>query len=215
MLEVLDTTGGLQRIQMLYQRDYVVSISFPIAVEKVPAKDIQWERDFGTKLHSSPRQDLKERGLPTAVATSMSIPGHPSMRQLILMATRYAIDAHPQSPWAKEQWKEGPPRCGDYVLVHSPVAGSRYAWTWNLHESVVARLSAQLTRMVKSGNGHAIRIETSGWIASFSMCRGVRGQIRRVLKSAQKLWAACHRTPWPGPDSDNLPFIGDFRRQQR
>jgi hypothetical protein len=69
--------------------------------------------------------------------------------------------------------------------------------------------------MVKSGNGHGVRTETTAWIAIFSMSRGVRAQIRRILKSAQKLWAACHRTPWPGQDSDDLPFITDFRRQQR
>ena len=213
MREVLDMTSALQRIQMLYQRGYVVWISFSTAAEKVPAKDMQWERDFGTRLRASQRQDRKERGLPTAVATSTSVVGYPTMRQLILMATPFATGAHPQSPWSKEQWNERPPHCGDYVLVHSPVPGGRYAWTWNLHESVVARISAQLTRMVKAGNGPAVRIETTAWIASFSMSRGVRGQIRKVLKSGEKLWAACQQTPWPGVDPDDLPFVAEFRQQ--
>lgn len=214
MREFLNTTEGLRRLMQNYQRGYVLSISFITAEEKVAAKDFQWERDFGTRLLAYQRQDRKQRGQPTAVATSVPVPGNPSMRELFLMSTRFALDAHPDSPWAKERWSDRLPRCGDYILVHSPSKSGPYGWTWNLQESVLVRLAARLTRLVKAKDAFGVRTETYGWCDTFSMVRGVRGQLIYTIKSARKLWIACHQTPWPGISPEELPFISEFRRQQ-
>lgn len=214
MREVLNTTAALWQVMQHFQRGYTVSIAFVTEFEKVPGKALQWERDFGTRLLSYQKQDRKQRGLPTAVALSTQVHGNPSKRELILMATPLALSAHPDSPWAKQQWAEHLPRCGVYVMVCSPRPLGGYSWTWNLQASVFARLSARLTQLVKSRNAGAVRSETESWVLIFSMYRGVRAQLIRAIRSAQKLWQACHRTSWPGIDPEALPFITEFRRQQ-
>jgi hypothetical protein len=214
MREVLNTTAALWQVMQNYQRGYTVSIGFVTESEKVSGKALQWERDFGTRLLSYQKQDRKQRGLPTAVALSTQVHGSPSKRELILMATPFAVTAHPDSPWAKEKWVEHLPRCGVYIMVRSPRPQGGYSWTWNLQASVRARLSARLTQLVKSKNTSAVRTETESWVQIFSMFRGVRAQLIRAIRSAQKLWQACHRTSWPGIDPENLPFITEFRRQQ-
>lgn len=214
MREVLNTTAALWQVMRHYQRGYTVSIAFVTESEKVPGKALQWERDFGTRLLSYQKQDRKQRGLPTAVALCTQVHGSPSKRELILMATPLALSAHPDSPWAKQKWMEHPPQCGVYIMVRSPRPQGGYSWTWNLQESVRSQLSARLTQLVKSKNAFAVRSETESWAQIFSMYRGVRGQLIRTIKSAQKLWHACHRTNWPGIAPEHLPFITEFRRQE-
>ncbi|MCZ8073765.1 MAG: hypothetical protein O9341_06495 [Paucibacter sp.] len=214
MREVLNTTVALWQVMQHYQRGYTVSIAFVTDSEKVLAKSLQWERDFGTRLLSYQKQDRKQRGLPTAVALSTQVHGSPSKRELILMATPLALSAHPDSPWAKQKWMEQLPQCGVYIMVRSPRLQGGYSWTWNLQERVRSQLSARLTHLVKSKNAFAVRSETESWTQIFSMYRGVRGQLIRAIKSAQKLWHACHGSSWPGIDPKSLPCITEFRRQQ-
>lgn len=214
MREFLNTTDALRRVMQCHQRGYVLSVSFIIPEEKVAAKAMQWERDFGTRLLPYQRQDRKQRGQPTAVATSTSVPGSPSMRELFLMATRFALEAHPDSPWAKEQWSDRLPRNGVYIMVRSPNQRGPYAATWNLQESVLQRLGARLIRLVKAKDAFGVRAETYGWADTFSLFRGVRGQLIYTIKSARKLWVASHQTPWPGIPPAELPFITEFRRPQ-
>lgn len=214
MREILHTTDALRQVQQQFQRGYTVSVSFLIDAEKVEGKALQWERDFGTRLLSYQKQDRKQRSLPTAVALSTQCPGQPSRRELILMATPFALVAHPDSPWAKERWSESLPRCAVYTMVRSPRPQGGYSWTWNLQAGVLHRLSGRLTQLVKSKNDFAVRTETESWVHVFSLFRGVRGQLIRTIKAAQKLWYACHQTPWPGIEPDALPFITEFRRQQ-
>lgn len=211
MREILNTTAALQQILRSYQRGYTFWLAFVTESEKVPAKAVQWERDFGTRLLAYQKQDRKQRGLPTAVAFSTQVHGSPSKRELVLMATPLVQKAHPESPWSNQIWSAHLPQCGVYIMVRSPRRQGGYAWTWKLQESVRARLSARLTQLVKSKNALAIRTETESWVQIFSMFRGVRSQLIRAIKSAQKLWHACHRTSWPGVDPEALPFVSEFR----
>ena len=211
MREVLNMTEGLRRLMLTYVRGYSVWISFQTEEERVVSKALQWERDYGTRLLAYQRQDLKERGQPTAVATSMLVLGSPSLREVFLMATPLALSAPKASPWATQKWQERPLRCGIYIMVRSPRPRGDYAWTWNLQADVVSRLASRLTYLVKSGNEFSIRVEINSWVSTFSMFRGVRQQLTRLLKSAQKLWHACHRINWPAISPESLPFITEFK----
>lgn len=210
MKEVLTSIEAHQRILRNFTLGYEVWISFVTDVEKVGAKDVEWTAQYGTRLLSYQRQDRKQRGHPTAVATSVRVLGAPHSRELILMATPLALAAHPSSHWQKQRWNQRPPECGDYFMVREPRTRRDYAWTWRLKQQELNKLSARMTTLVKAGNAAALRSELEVWTRVFIMHRGVRQQFARLLTSAQKLWHVCHHSQWPGIEPGALPFITKF-----
>jgi len=212
-----DFNEGLRRVARSYaSHGYTVSVSFETDFTKVDAKAEQWAEQFGTTLLPYQKQDRRQKGLPTAVATCLPVLGLPHRRLLILMATPTALNAPQASPWATQRWKEGPPNCGHYELIHSPrEKRGDYAWTWRLSAAEVQNISKRLISLVKTKNAAAIRKETEIWIKVFSLQRGVRSQFAKLLQSARKLWLACHGCPWPGVNPEQLPFISQFRAANR
>lgn len=208
-----DFNEGLRRVARSYAvHGYTVSVAFETDFAKVHAKADQWAEQFGTNLSAYKRQDRKQMGLPTAVATCLPVLGLPHRRLLVLMATPTALSAPQASPWATERWREGAPNCGPYELIYSPrESRGDYAWTWRLNAAEVQSISKRLISLVKTKNATAIRKETEIWVKMFSMQRGVRSQYSKLLKSARKLWLACHGCPWPGVNPDQLPFVSQFR----
>ena len=150
MKEVPTTIACLKRILFCYGRGYTVWIRFETDLEKVPAKAAQWKEQFGTGLLPYQRQDRKERGLPTAVATSSRVLGNPYVRELILMATPLALEPPPMSPWLTQKWITRPPECGPFVMVHAPRTRGDYAWTWKLQNAEIQRRSEEHTSELQS-----------------------------------------------------------------
>ena len=207
-----DATTALQQIRSCWQRGYVSWISFEIAVEKVESKGLDLAEKFGTRLPSWKRQDLKEAGRPTAVASCVRVLGNPARREIILMATPLVHLAPPGSPWTRERWRDRLPEVGSFVMVKEPRERGDAAWTWRLQERIYQQLSADLVRAVKQGDASGVAVRCSTWIKVFPMAGGVRRQLRRLFRSASKLWTACQRTPWPGVDPDRLPMQIGFRK---
>lgn len=207
-----DMTTALQHIFLCWHRGYRNWVSFEILSEKVESKALELADTFGTKLPSWKRQDRKEAGLPTAVAGCVRIIGNPAKREVVLMATPLVRVAPTSSPWAREKWRDRLPEVGCFVMVQEPRQRGDLAWTWKLQESVYQRLAHELTVAVKRGDARAVLLRCETWLKLFPMTRGVRRQMRRLFMSASKLWGACHRTPWPGPDFSHLPMQIGFRK---
>lgn len=214
MKEVPTTIAALNRVLLCYQRGYTLWIRFQTDIEKVEAKANQWKGQFDTALLSYERQDKKERGIPTAVATSSRVLGNPYARELILMATPLALRMPQTSVWATQKWISRPPESGPFVMVHSPRDRGDYAWTWKLQEVELNRLSKRLTSLVKTRDALAVNVETEAWVKIFPMFRGVRSQFKRLLWSGEKLWTACNSSPWPGVPHDSLPIINRFHKER-
>lgn len=207
-----DFNEGLRRVQRAYSsHGYTVHVRFETDLIKVESKGQQWAEEYGTTELAHRKQHRRQRGLPTAVATCLPVLGLPHRRMLILMATPAALTAPRESPWATQRWMQGPPSCGPYELIRSARERGDYAWTWRLRATELHSISRRLISLVKSGNAGAVRKETEIWIKVFSLQRGVRTQFAKLLRSARKLWLACHGTPWPGVDPDHLPFVSKFR----
>jgi hypothetical protein len=207
-----DFNEGLRRVLRAYSKHgYTLSVCFEADFTKVDSKAAQWAEQFGTNLLAYQKQDRRQRGLPTAVATCLPVLGLPHRRTLILMSTPHALRAPQASPWSRERWSDSPPRCAPYELVHTPRDRGDYSWTWRLDAAEMQRISKRLIDLVKTKNAESIRLETAIWIKCFSMQRGVRSQFAKLFRSARKLWQACHGLPWPGVDPDHLPFISQFR----
>ena len=209
------STVALQLVLRDYILGYTKWVSFRTDIEKVASKSAQWEVEYGTRLLPYQKQRRKRDGLPTASATSMPAVGHPHAREIILMATPLVQDAHPASPWHKQQWRADPPEFGVYVMVREPRVRGDYAWTWRIQQDEMSKLSSRLTAVVKAGNAATVRRETEIWLKVFSMQGGVRRQFSRMLRSAKKLWDQCHKSPWPGVDPDALPAIVQFRKESK
>lgn len=207
------STVALQLVLRDYMLGYTHWVGFRADVEKVPVKASQWEMEFGTSLLPYQKQRRKRDGLPTAVATCMPSVGFPNHRQIILMATPLLQQAHPASPWHKQQWRQSPPEFWPYIMVREPRIRGDYAWTWRIQDSEFLKISARLTAIIKSGNAATVRTETEVWLRVFSMQGGVRRQFRKMLSSGRKLWVASHKSTWPGVDPDELPAIVQFRKE--
>lgn len=207
-----DMTTALQHILLCWLRGYTSWASFEIAVEKVDAKGIELADTFGTRLPSWKRQDHKEAGRPTAVASCVRVVGNPAKREIIVMATPLVHSAPPNSPWPRERWLDRLPEVGSFVMVKEPRERGDAAWTWRLQESVYQHLSGELTRAVKRGDASGIAIRCQTWVKILPMTGGVRRQLRRLFKSAGKLWVACHGSPWPGLSPELLPRQVGFRK---
>lgn len=207
-----DLTPAMKAILFHYTRGYTLWNSFEVDEEKVAGIAGKWAEIYGTNLPSWKRHDRKLKELPTAVGLAGPVIGKPRRLQAIVLATPFAGAALQNSPWAREKWLKRPPEFSDFVMVREPREGSGYVWTWKLQNQVHDGLEKYLTTLVKIGDAAQVRQETTHWVRFYPMFSGVRRQIRRIYRSAEKLWSATQKSEWPGPHPENLPIMGGFRK---
>lgn len=209
----LKTTQALQQILWYRSKDsYTVWIRFQTDIEKVGAKDHQFAEQFGTRLLPSTKQKRKLKGLPTAAAVCTHVHDDPYKREIVLLATPLALNAHPASPWAKQAWKQSPPECDIYVMVHEPRERGDYTWTWRLQQHAINSMSRHLTSLVKFGDASAVQNYIKSLFKYLAMFGGVRRQVKQMLWSGQKLWTRCHGSPWPGAMPEDIPMMTKFKK---
>jgi hypothetical protein len=207
-----DLTPALQSILLQWIHGYTCwTVTDPLPRAKAEAVLAKWAELYGTNLPAWKRQDRKEKGLPNAVALAAPVVGLSGRFQLVLMATAPALSAPTVSPFSREKWKTRCPEFAEYVIVHEPRDRGDYAWTWRLQEKVVAGLENQLISIIGRIDAVEVRRQTFQWVGVYVLFGGVRRQLRRILRSSQKLWARKHKTVWPGPDPDKLPAMVGFR----
>ena len=207
-----DITPSLRAILFHFIKGYTVWVSFTVDDEKVDAIAEKWAETYGTRLPGWKRQDRKQKQLPTAVALAAPVIGKPGQKQVMLMATEFAVKMPESTPWSKEKWLTRLPEFSDFVMVHEPRDGSGYVWTWKLQDQVLGGLENHLTTLVKLGDGGQVRHETQHWMRFYPMYGGVRRQIRRMYRGEKKLWRATRKSPWPGFDPERLPIMAGFKK---
>ncbi len=206
-----DLTPSLKAILFHFIKGYTVWTSFTVEAEKVGSIGEKWAETYGTQLPGWKRQDRKAKKLPTAVAVAAPVIGRADLRQVILMATEFALAMPENSPWRKEKWLTRLPEFSDFVIVHEPRDEAGYVWSWRIKERVLGGLQNHLTTLVKVGDAAQVRHETQHWTRFYPMYGGVRRQIRRMFRGAEKLWTATRKTPWPGQDPEKLPVMVGFK----
>lgn len=207
-----DLTPALRAILFHFIKGYTVWTSFTVEAEKLNGIASKWSEVYGTQLPGWKRQDRKEKQLPTAVAVAAPVIGRADLRQVILMATEFALAMPENSPWRKEKWLTRLPEFSDFVIVHEPREGAGYAWSWRIKEQVLGGLQNHLTTLVKLGDTDQVRHETNHWVRFYPLFGGVRRQIRRMYRGASKLWTATKKSPWPGPDPERIPIMLGFKK---
>ena len=206
-----DITPALKAILFHFIKGYTVWTSFIVEDEKVEGIACKWAEVYGTQLPSWKRQDRKQKQLPTAVALAAPVIGKPGQKQVMLMATEFAVKMPENTPWAKEKWLTRLPEFSDFVVVHEPREGAEYVWSWRIQDRVLGGLENHLNTLVKGGDAGQVRHETQHWTRFYPMYGGVRRQIRRMYRGASKLWQATRKSPWPGQDPEKLPVMVGFR----
>ena len=206
-----DLTPALRAILFHFIKGYTVWTSFIVEDERLGGISSKWAEVYGTQLSGWKRQDRKGKQLPTAVALAAPVIGRPGLKQVMLMATEFALKMPENSPWRKEKWLTRLPEFSDFVIVHEPREGAGYAWSWRLKERVLDGLQNHLTTLVKLGDAAQVRHETHHWVRFYPLYGGVRRQIRRMYRGASKLWMATRKSPWPGQDPEKLPVMLGFK----
>lgn len=209
-----DLTHGLQAILLHHLRGYTHSVAFDVDDDKLAAKGAALAVDYGTRLPGWQRQDRKQAGQPTAVAAALhTFATPPGKRTIVLMATSLVEQAHPASPWARQKWNAGPVELGSYALAYERRDRGDSGWTWRLNDQVFNGISRYIHTLVTQGDADAIRRETALWPKVYSMFGGVRRQLRKLLRSNQRLWSQLHSSTWPGLQESQLPQLGSWRKR--
>jgi hypothetical protein len=206
-------TDILKTIMLNYQRGYTCWVSFDVRPEKLPDLATKFRDLYGTHFPPAERYRRKRKGLPTAIAFAGPDYGRPDLVRVFVMATEFA-KTFPQGPFSREKWNVVPPEYSRFHMVQEPRERGDYAWTWRIQNRDYGILDQWLTQLVKTGKAEQVRAEAEKIVSLNPLFGGVRRQVRRLLRSSSKLWAAIHRTdglPWPGPDPEKLPMMGSFK----
>lgn len=207
-----DITPALQAILRSWSTgDTACWVSFVVPAEKLDGIDAKFTEVYGTRLSAEKRRWRRNKGLPTAWSASMPVLGNPYKREIILMASREAMSMQ-DTPWAREKWLTRPPEASDFVLVREPRDRGDYAWTWRIQDRAFGLVEQHLIGLVKAGDPQAF--EYSRYLVRlYPLFGGVRRQLRRLIKSAAKLWVATRKTPWGGQDPEAIPAMVGFRKE--
>jgi hypothetical protein len=205
-------TDAMRAILKNWTNGYTCWISFISTEDKEDSIEEKWAEKYGTTLPAWRRQDKKQAHLPTAVSLSGPVIGHEKKREIVMMATSYALKAPPKTAWTSEKWKTGVIEFSDFRLTHEPRERGDYAWTWRLKPEVENGLLKYWKSLVMSCDGAEIAKDTHKAVRFYPMFGGVRRQLRRIFNGLRKLWTAKWKTPWPGPDPDHLPMMGGFKK---
>lgn len=107
---------------------------------------------------------------------------------------------------------------GDYALIQSTrssAVGGGTHWSWFLTPQAERREANYLTGLAQAAGSsrQSYRLEAfTGTLLNRPLHAGVRQQVAKMLRRAQKVWAKhSNGLPWPGPDPASLPHLGAYR----
>lgn len=171
---------------------------------------------YETDISASARQWRKNRNKCCAHLIAAPMPGE-KIRWMLLVThdgegevkrREQLQDAHT----ARLIW-------GDYMLVQATrtsALGGGTRWTWFLTPQVEQREARYLTKLaqVAALGGQSFRLAAfTSTLLLRPMHSGVRQQVAKMLRRAQKVWAKHAKgVPWPGPDPGALPYVGRYQR---
>lgn len=209
-----DITPALQSVLRSWSTgDVGCWVSFVVHRDKLDGIREKWIENYGTNLSAEKRRWRKRSGLPTATACAVPILGFPHKVECILLASSQAIGAS-GGAFSREKWLTRPPEIGDFVMVQEPRERGDYRWTWRIQQRQLGLLGQHLTALVKLGDGQGVAANSHGMVRLYPMFGGVRRQVRRLLRSSQKLWDARSDGGWPGPDPEALPAMVGYRKER-
>lgn len=207
-----DMAAAMQAVGFNFQRGKRLWVRFAIDPEKVALKSAEWAATLGTTLEPWRRQDRHQRGLPTAAAVcGPGFGSGGSKLEVVLMATEFVRGTSPDSPWGRQQWNDRLPEFGSFVMVREQNNQRKVTWTWRLQDHELHGRTRYLSSLVKSRDAAGVRNECEAWRNVYPMWSGIRRQLQSLLRSAMKLWTACHSTPWPSITPNDLPPMIGFR----
>lgn len=208
-----DITPALQAVLRSWSTgDTGCWVSFLVDESKAAGIDAKWSETYGTRLSAEKRRWRRSKGLPTAWAASVPVLGYPHKRQLVLMASTDAMCAGDQ--WSREKWRHDPPEVSDFVLVREPRERGDYASTWRVQEKRLSLVQQHMLSLIKDRDPSVF--EYSRYLVRFyPMFGGVRRQLRRMLRSASKLWSATAKGEWLGQDPEMLPVMVGYKKELR
>jgi hypothetical protein len=208
-----DITPALQGILRSWSTgDTSCWVSFRIDRAKLEGVREKWMEAYGTGLSAEKRRWRRSKGLPTAWACALPVLGNPYQVECVLLASSEAVTVN-IGPFSREKWVVRPPEVSDFVIVKEPRERRDYAWTWRIQDRQAALLEQHMSALVKSGDHIAVKVEAEHWIRFYPMFGGVRRQLRRMVRSGEKLWLATRKSLWPGPNSETLPMMVGFRNE--
>jgi hypothetical protein len=209
-----DLTAALQSMLRDWAHGYQAWIDpFFTDPDKLPALNDKWHENYGIRFPAHTRRYRHSKGLPTAVAYAAPAPGFRTRVRVVLLARLSAIP--PQSPWAREKWRRDLLVFDDYIISREPDATGTLRWTWRVQDRVFGIWQQDMLRLVKLGDAAEVARTTYQAVSYWPMFGGVRRQLRRSLRGAQKLWQAMHKTKWPGFDPESLPSMVGFRAHKK
>jgi hypothetical protein len=209
-----DLTAAMQSMLKDWGQGYQAWIEpFFTDLDKLPALGDKWHENYGIRFPAHTRRYRHTKGLPTAVAYAAPAPGFRTRARVVLLARLPTIP--PQSAWSREKWRRDLLIFDDYIISREPDATGTPRWTWKIQDRPFGIWEQDMLRLVKLGDASEVARTTQQAVAYWPMFGGIRRQMRRSLRGAQKLWQAMHKTKWPGFDPEALPSITGFSRSEK
>lgn len=209
-----DLTPALQGILRSWATgDTHCWIAFRTEADKLDALRDKFIEAYGTKLGPEKRRWRRSQGLPTSWAAAAPVLGHPNAREIILLASREALDMT-LGPFSREKWIQTPPEFSDFVITKEPRPRGDYSWTWRINRRTDHLIDEHLKQVVLAGRSRDVAAYTHKLIRFYPMFGGIRRQLARKLKGAKKLWIAHGHAEWPGPNPVQLPAMVGFRPEK-
>jgi hypothetical protein len=208
-------TDALRSILLMWTQGYRYAVTFDAKTEKLDALAEKFAETYGTELPAWKRYQRKKHGLPNGWACAMPKASHPGQSIVVLMAAFDSLDhLYPSSPWRREKWRPADRiEIGDYRIAPRDKRDRRdYADTIKLTTRTITGLESYWRALASHGRLDIIADEAWRAVRFYALFGGVRRQLRRLIRGYQKLYQARLKKPWPGPDPEALPSIGQFRR---
>lgn len=205
-----DITPALRAVLMMVTRGYKHLVTFEVESHKADAIEEKWIDNFGIHLSASHRHARKRAGLPNAWACSMPVPGISHKRRFVLMRTDADLSKLvDESPWRREKWSDRL-EIGDYLVTIDQRDRRDYAWTVRLAPHCLRRLESYY-RELAGRSLDMLQEQIERDCRYYPMFGGVRRQMRRLVRGYAKLYEKKTGKPWPGPDPEALPSVGQFK----
>jgi hypothetical protein len=208
-------TIALRSILLMWTQGYRYAVTFDVRNEKLDALAEKFAETYGTELPAWKRYERKKKGLPNGWACSMPKASYPGQSIVVLMASFGTLEhLDPSSPWRREQWKPADRiEIGDYRIAPQDKRDRRdHADTIKLTKRTLSGLENYWRALASQGQFDKLADEAWRATQFYALFGGVRRQLRRLIRGYKKLYEARLKKPWPGPDPEALPSIGQFRK---
>ena len=206
-----NATDGLRSVLMQYTKGYTKAVIFDAPESRLETLQNKFAEAYGTQLPGWKRYQRKQKGLPNAWACAFPKSSYPGHYWVVLLAVFDNLDGlDKSSPWRNEKWLERV-IIGDYIITTDQRDRRDYTMTFKLQTGSIKGLEAHW-RMIADRDLDGLVHETQRAVKSYAMFGGVRRQLRRLIRGYAKLYKARRHKDWPGPDPENLPMMGAFKK---